>query len=105
MYLPSRLGRVSSVPGMKSGACRLTISSTAVVKPLSLRPMILIGNAVGKARPTASSSSSFFLSCTHDLLLELLIQPVHAGKHRAGNARAHRPAVQGRDGEHFLGRG
>src|SRR5436190_16138898 len=97
MYLPARLGRVSSVPGMKSGACRFTISMTAAVKPLSLRPMILSGNAVGKARPTASSSGSFFLSCTHHLLLELLVQRIHAVKHGAGLAVGDRFAVQRHD--------
>src|SRR6185369_1965637 len=103
-YLPSRLGRVSMLPGWKSGACFMTISITALVNPASLRPRIFSGNAVGKARPTASSSGSFFPSCTHHLLLEFLIQPVHAAEYRAGLAIADRLAVQGHNGEHFLGR-
>src|ERR1700675_2408051 len=105
MYLPWRLERVSRVPGTKSGACRSTISITAFVKPPSLRPMILIGKAVGKASSAAASGGLPFLSCTHDLLLEFLIQRMDAAEHRPGLAAGHRLAVQRHDGEHFLGGG
>src|SRR3990172_2421091 len=111
MYLPSRLGRVSMVPGMKSGACRSTISITSFAKPPSLRPRILIGNAVGKASTNAVSGGAVtgasgglpFLSCTHHLLLEFLVERVDAVKYRAGLAARDRLAVEQHDREHFLG--
>src|SRR5512135_786814 len=109
MYFPSRLGRVSIVPGMKSGACRSRIAMTSCVKPLSLRPMILIGNAVGKASAaawggpfTGASGGLPFLSRTHDLLLEFLVERVDAAEQRTGLAAGHRLAVERHYGEHFL---
>src|SRR5260221_4831797 len=90
---------------MKSGACLRTISITAAVKPPSRRPMILIGNAVGKAMTDSISSGLSFLSCTHHLLLEFLIERVDAAEQRARRAASHRPTVERHDREHFLAPG
>src|SRR5258706_14370309 len=93
------------VEGWKSGACLSTILSTLCAKPPSRRPMILIGKAVGNASAASGSGGLAFLPCTHDLLLEFLVQAMHLAKHRPGLARADRLAIQSHDREHLLGGG
>src|SRR6185503_20867272 len=83
-----------------------------------LRPITLIGKSQGKAsgEPSATTGTSkplsphFFrrglaLARAHHLLLELLVELVHAAEHRAGAAVADALAVELDDGQHFLGRG
>src|SRR5689334_11934440 len=90
------------VEGWKSGAYFRTISSTLCAKPPSRRPMILIGKAVGNAIAASVSGGLAFLSCTHDLLLEVLIEPVHLAEHGPGLAVADRLAVERHDRQHLF---
>src|SRR5262245_11044150 len=114
-YLPSRLGRISSVAGSKSGACRRTTSITACANPFCVSPMILIGNSQGKAR-TAESASGMD-GGAHHLRLVLLVKRIDTREHRAGPAdvlaAADGAAVErgdrhdlarGRRDPHFVGR-
>src|SRR3712207_6757840 len=80
------------------------MSTTACANPCSLRPMPLIGKPQGKlsAEPVSSDSGRLALARAHDLLLELLVEPVHALEDRARAALADRGAVQPDDGENFL---
>src|SRR4051812_28605888 len=103
-YLPWRLGRISTLATSKSGACLSTISVMFCAKPRSFLPMILIGKSQGKASGD-SGRNRLSLACTHDLLLELLVELVHALELRTRLARADLPAVELDDREHFLGRG
>src|SRR3954463_385784 len=103
-YLPCRLGRISTLATSKSGACLTTISVMFWAKPRSFLPMILIGKSQGKAKGD-SGRNRLSLARAHDLLLELLVQLVHAAEHRPRAPVAYLPAVQTDDGEHFLGGG
>src|SRR3954464_1847761 len=102
-YLPCRLGRISTLATSKSGACLTTISVMFWAKPRSFLPMILIGKSQGKANGD-SGRNRLSLARAHDLLLELLIELVHAPEYGAGLALADRLAIERDDREHFLGR-
>src|SRR3954464_12876919 len=101
-YLPCRLGRISTLATSKSGACLTTISVMFWAKPRSFLPMILIGKSQGKANAD-SGRNRLSLARAHDLLLELLIELVHAPEYRARLALANRLAIERHDREHFLG--
>src|SRR5262245_54409420 len=103
-YLPCRLGRISTLATSKSGACLSTMSVMICAKPRSFLPMILIGKSQGKANGD-SGRDRLSLAGAHDLLLEVLVQLVHAAERRPGLAVADRPAVQADDREHLLRRG
>src|SRR5918995_427271 len=113
-YLPCRLGRISTVAASKSGACLRTMPVTAWTKRGSLRPMTLIGKSHGKAssEPSATTGTRTFplkrnrlaLARPHHLLLELLVELVHAAEHRAGPALTDALAVELDNGEDFLRR-
>src|SRR5688572_22033005 len=82
----------------------------------SLRPMTLIGKSQGKARgePSATSGTgtssqarplclqSLALARTHHLLLELLVELVHAAEKRTRAAVPDALAVELDDRQHFL---
>src|SRR5262245_32236285 len=111
-YLPWRLGRISTVAASKSGACLRTIPVTAWTKRGCLRPITLIGKSQGNSNgePSATTGTSGFLLCryrlalagAHDLLLELLVELVHAPEHGARAAVADAPAIELDDRQHFL---
>src|SRR5438309_10145485 len=105
---PSRLGRIPSVAGSKSGAWRFTTSITACANPACVFPMTLIGNSQGKAR-TGKSFSGMGRS-THHPGFVLLVQRVDALAQGPSFpcifAPADRLSVERRDGEHLpRGRG
>src|SRR5687768_17534019 len=103
-YLPCRLGRISTVAGSKSAACLSTISVTACAKPRSFLPITLIGKSQGKASGD-SGRDRLALSSAHDLLLELLVELIHARKNRPGAAVADACAVERYHRQHLLRRG
>src|SRR5438874_101553 len=113
-WRPLRLGRIPTVPGSKSGACFTTISVTACAKPGCLRPITLIGKSQGNASRELSATTGIanFASGrqrlaparAHDLLLEVLVEPIHAAEDRAGPPVADRRTIEAHDGEHFLRR-
>src|SRR5262245_65016673 len=109
-YLPWRLGRICTVAGSKSRACLRTISVTAWAKPRSFLPITLIGKSHGKASADSGTDGLALgghrlpLSGAHHLLLELLVELVHAAEERSGPPVADRDSVERDDGQHFLGR-
>src|SRR5258707_5348575 len=108
-YFPSRLGRISSVAGSKSGAWRFTTSITACANPACVFPMTLMGKSQGNAR-TGESFSDMDGGGTHHLGLVLLVQRVDAGADGPSLSRVFAPSdrlsVEGCDGEHLpRGRG
>src|SRR5688500_9885383 len=84
-FLPWTLGRISTVAGARSMACLSTISVTLWAKPRSFLPITLIGKSQGKASGD-SGSDRLALSSAHDLLLELLVELIHARKNRPAAA-------------------
>src|SRR6267378_2381651 len=95
----------------KSGACLSTISVTACAKPGCLRPITLIGKSQGNASGEASGTTGISTQPSdgyalppgaHDLVLEILVEAVHAPENRPGPPVTHRPAVEPYDGEHLL---
>src|SRR5439155_1666201 len=75
-YFPSRLGRIPSVAGSKSGAWRFTTSITACANPTCVFPMTLMGKSQGKAR-TGESFSGMGGGAHHPGFV-LLVQRVDA---------------------------
>src|SRR4030067_398725 len=96
----------------KPGSCLLTTSITAWAKPACCKPNIFSGNSQGYSIRLAvySFSGDSFMLCggvrdaplrAHHVALEILIELVQFGEHRAGFACADRFAVQCGDREHF----
>src|SRR2546427_11712250 len=107
-YFPSRLGRIPSVAGSKSGAWRFTTSITACANPACVFPMTLMGKSQGKAR--TGESFSGMGGGTHHPGFVLLIQRVDALANGPSLSRIFAPAdrlsVERRDVEHLpRGRG
>src|SRR6185436_18935699 len=98
--------------GSKSGACFITMSVTAWANPGCLRPITLIGKSQGNASSELSATTGMSAGLSgrqrlaparaHHLVLEVLIEPVHAPEVRAGPAVAERHAVEPHDGQHLL---
>src|SRR5437588_1734655 len=96
----------------KSGACLSTMSVTACAKPGCLRPITLIGKSQGNASGERSGTTGISgepsggdalpAPGAHDLLLEVLVQAVHAPEDGSGPPVADRPIVEAHDGEDFL---
>src|SRR3954462_2019046 len=97
-YLPCRLGRICTVAGSKSRACLSTMSVTACAKPRSFLPITLIGKSHGNASTDSGKDGLARrtpppVSRAHHLLLEVLVELVHAGKERPGPPVADRGRV------------
>src|SRR6185503_15643480 len=117
-YLPWRLGLISTVAASKSGACLRTMPVTECTKRGSLRPITLIGKSQGKAsgEPSATTGTGVLplgphlylqrlaLAGPHYLLLELLVELVHAAEHGARAAIADALAVELDDRQHLFRR-
>src|SRR5438105_306651 len=99
----------------KSGACLSTMSVTACAKPGCLRPITLIGKSQGNASGEGSGTTGISgepsggdalpAPGAHDLVLEVLVEPIHAPENWSGPGVADRPAVELHDGEHLFRRG
>src|SRR5689334_13319971 len=96
----------------KSGACLSTISVTACAKPGCLRPITLIGKSQGNASGEGSGTTGISETplCgyalpapgAHHLLLEVLIQAVHAPEERSRPAVADQAAVEAHHRQNLL---
>src|SRR5258705_4882008 len=90
------------------------MSVTPWAKPGCLRPITLIGKSQGNANGKLSATTGMRTCLSgrqglaparaHHLLLEVLVEPVHAPEHGPGTSVADWRAVEPHHGEHFLGR-